>query len=73
MTMAPFTGSNAELRSAFRELREAGEQLAKRFPSGADGCWSCLSMGMNGDFEIAVEEGSTMLRIGTAIFGERSL
>jgi pyridoxal phosphate enzyme (YggS family) len=73
MTMAPFTGNTAELRSAFRELREAGEQLAKRFPSGSAGCWSCLSMGMTSDFEIAVEEGSTMLRIGTAIFGERSL
>ena len=67
MTMAPFTDDAAVVRSAFRKLREAQEELVKRFP-GED--WNCLSMGMTGDFEIAVEEGSTMIRIGTALFGE---
>jgi uncharacterized pyridoxal phosphate-containing UPF0001 family protein len=43
----------------------ARDALAARF-SAVD--WSCLSMGMSGDFEIAIEEGSTLVRIGTAIF-----
>jgi len=68
MTMAPFTQDKAVVRSAFRELASARDELAKRFPGEH---WSCLSMGMTGDFEIAIEEGSTMIRIGTAIFGER--
>ena len=67
MTMAPFTGDNEAVRSSFRALARAGDELEERFK----GYWSCLSMGMTGDLEIAVEEGSTLLRIGTAIFGER--
>jgi pyridoxal phosphate enzyme (YggS family) len=67
MTMAPF--DSGEARASFRALARAQAALVSRFPQ-AD--WSCLSMGMSGDFEIAVEEGSTLLRIGTAIFGERS-
>ena len=68
MTMAPFTDDTAAVRRAFRELTSARDELVKRFPSES---WSCLSMGMTGDFEIAIEEGSTMIRIGTALFGER--
>jgi pyridoxal phosphate enzyme (YggS family) len=68
MTMAPFTDSEGEIRRSFRSLLRARGELEKRFP----GYWSCLSMGMTNDFEIAVEEGSTLLRIGTAIFGERT-
>jgi len=68
MTMAPFTGDTAAVRSAFRELAAARDELAKRFPAGG---WPCLSMGMTSDFETAIEEGSTMVRIGTALFGER--
>ena len=67
MTMAPFTDEEAPIRAAFRKLRQAQSELARRFPR--DGAWECLSMGMSNDFEIAVEEGSTLLRIGTAIFG----
>jgi len=67
MTMAPFTGDEVAVRASFRNLMAARAELEKRFP----GYWSCLSMGMTGDFEIAIEEGSTILRIGTAIFGER--
>ena len=80
MTMAPFTQDEGEIRSSFRELYEVREELIRRFPlnkipGGKDtpAGWSCLSMGMTGDFEIAIEEGSTLIRIGTAIFGERSL
>jgi pyridoxal phosphate enzyme (YggS family) len=68
MTMAPYTEDEARIRAAFRAAASARDALALRFPE-AD--WSCLSMGMSGDFEIAIEEGSTLLRIGTALFGER--
>ncbi|MDR1929715.1 MAG: alanine racemase, partial [Treponema sp.] len=56
------------VRRSFRRLAAARDTLASRFP-GTD--LSCLSMGMSNDFEIAVEEGSTLVRVGTAIFGER--
>jgi pyridoxal phosphate enzyme (YggS family) len=69
MTMAPFTGDEACIRASFRAAVSARDALAARFP-GTD--WSCLSMGMSGDFEIAIEEGSTLIRIGTAIFGARN-
>jgi pyridoxal phosphate enzyme (YggS family) len=64
MTMAPFTKDAGLIRSSFRQLVSARDELEKRFP----GNWSCLSMGMSNDFEIAIEEGSTLLRIGSAIF-----
>jgi uncharacterized pyridoxal phosphate-containing UPF0001 family protein len=67
MTMAPFTADAGAIRSSFRALVKAKNRLETEFP----GHWACLSMGMSGDFEIAIEEGSTLLRIGTAIFGER--
>jgi len=70
MTMAPFTGDETVIRASFRKLYSARHELEKRF---SDEYWSCLSMGMTGDFEIAIEEGSTMIRIGTAIFGERGI
>jgi PLP dependent protein len=69
MTMAPNTEDEARLRASFRALRSALEGARARFGlSGLD----ILSMGMSGDYPIAVEEGSTLLRIGTALFGERS-
>jgi pyridoxal phosphate enzyme (YggS family) len=68
MTMAPFTEDTKIIRNSFRQLVKAREELEKRFPSGEN--WRCLSMGMSNDFEIAVEEGSTMLRIGSLIFRE---
>jgi pyridoxal phosphate enzyme (YggS family) len=75
MTIAPAvgdatgddTGEEDILRSAFRRMVELRRELERRYPGGA---WSCLSMGMTNDFEIAIEEGSTMVRIGTAIFGK---
>jgi len=66
MTMAPFTQDTALVRSSFRSLVLARDELEKRF----SGYWSCLSMGMTNDYEIAIEEGSTLIRLGTAIFGE---
>ena len=68
MTMAPFTDDEAVIRASFRKLVTARGELEKRFPGGQ---WSCLSMGMTSDFDIAIEEGSNLIRIGTAIFGER--
>jgi pyridoxal phosphate enzyme (YggS family) len=69
MTMAPFTGNQQAIRGAFRSLRKAQAALQARFPGGD---WSVLSMGMTGDFETAIEEGATLVRIGTALFGERT-
>jgi pyridoxal phosphate enzyme (YggS family) len=69
MTMAPFTTDEAAIRLSFRKLISARDELVKRFGAEEEN-WSCLSMGMTNDFEIAVEEGSTLLRVGTAIFGE---
>ncbi|QQO08036.1 YggS family pyridoxal phosphate-dependent enzyme [Breznakiella homolactica] len=68
MTMAPYTDDTAVVRSSFKTLSAARDRLAERFP-GCD--WSCLSMGMSNDFEIAIEEGATLLRVGTMIFGDR--
>jgi pyridoxal phosphate enzyme (YggS family) len=68
MTMAPFTGDTAQIRSSFRSLKKAQQNLESAYP---DNDFSVLSMGMSGDFEIAIEEGSTLIRIGTLLFGER--
>ncbi len=66
MTMAPFTNNEIDIRKSFSSLRKLKDKLNYL---GYD--LKELSMGMTNDFEIAIEEGSTMLRIGTAIFGER--
>ncbi|MDR3356814.1 MAG: YggS family pyridoxal phosphate-dependent enzyme [Spirochaetaceae bacterium] len=68
MTMAPFTDDEKPVRDAFRRLVKAQTRLRRSFPECG---WDCLSMGMSGDFRIAIEEGSTLVRIGTAIFGGR--
>lgn len=68
MTMAPISDEPELVRSVFRRLRELRDYIARRLA----GDWSELSMGMTDDFEIAVEEGATIVRIGRAIFGERS-
>lgn len=67
MTMAPFTDNEGRLRAAFGGLRdtlEAARKLSEKVGSE-------LSMGMTNDFGIAIEEGSTMVRLGTALFGKR--
>jgi pyridoxal phosphate enzyme (YggS family) len=68
MTVAPFDDNPETARACFRRLRLLREELAARY-SRLD--FGELSMGMSGDFEIAIEEGSTLVRIGTAIFGAR--
>lgn len=68
MTMAPFTEDENLIRSSFRTLRETAESLRKEFPELP---LKELSMGMSGDYKIAIQEGSTEVRIGTALFGER--
>ena len=68
MTMAPLTGDERAVRAAFRALFELRREAGTRYPE-ID--WKTLSMGMSGDYPIAIEEGATMVRIGTAIFGER--
>lgn len=68
MTIGPLTGDESAIRDAFRELRGLFEEVHSRFP---DLPLKELSMGMTSDFEIAVEEGSTMVRVGTALFGSR--
>ena len=68
MTMAPFTQDEKLIRASFSELRNLKDELNKRFPSLDI---NELSMGMSGDYKIAIEEGSTLVRIGTALFGER--
>ncbi len=68
MTMAPIVAEPEQARPVFRALREWRGRLASRFPQRA---WTHLSMGMSDDFEVAIEEGATIVRIGRAIFGER--
>jgi len=68
MTMAPIVPDPEEARPVFVALRELRQRLAAHFP---DLDWRHLSMGMTDDFEVAVEEGATIVRIGRAIFGER--
>ena len=68
MTMAPIVADPEMARPVFRALRELRDDLAHRFPQ-VD--WCHLSMGMTDDFEIAIEEGATLVRVGRAIFGER--
>lgn len=68
MTMAPWTEDEEVLRAAFRKLRELQGFLQEKLPEGG---WQGLSMGMTDDFEIAVEEGATLVRVGRAIFGSR--
>jgi hypothetical protein len=69
MTIAPFTDDVVVQRATFRGLRELRDRLVGLLP--AAGRLPTLSMGMSADFEIAVEEGATLLRLGTVLFGER--
>lgn len=76
MTMAPFVDDVEQTRSVFRQLAALRDEVRQRAPasawaSSASDTWCELSMGMSNDFEVAIEEGSTIVRIGSAIFGER--
>ena len=67
MTMAPFTDDPQSSRPYFQALGDLGLSIQERVPSARE-----LSMGMTRDFEVAVEEGATLVRVGEAIFGARS-
>lgn len=68
MTVAPLADDPEEVRPVFRALRALRDRLRAE---GAGEAFRELSMGMSGDFEVAIEEGATMVRIGRALFGER--
>lgn len=67
MGMATFTDDESQIRKEFRYLKSLFDTTKKKMPH-----ISILSMGMSGDYQIAIEEGSTMVRIGSSIFGARS-
>jgi pyridoxal phosphate enzyme (YggS family) len=67
MTMAPRTEDKQKIRNSFIRLKNIQQELQKHSSNPFD----TLSMGMSGDFEIAIEEGSTIVRVGTGIFGTR--
>ena len=68
MTMPPLGTNPEESRRFFLRLRLLRDHLATQFP---DAAWRELSMGTSADFAVAVEEGATLVRVGTAIVGER--
>lgn len=70
MGMATYTDDEVAVRSEFARLRSAFDAFRSEFFAG-DPDFSILSMGMSGDYTIAIEEGSTMVRVGSSIFGER--
>jgi len=71
MTLALFSGEAQAVRQCFVRLRTLRDQLRPHAPAGIE--LEQLSMGMSGDFEIAIEEGATVVRVGQAIFGARAL
>jgi pyridoxal phosphate enzyme (YggS family) len=68
MTIAPFGVSEAETRACFRSLRQWRERWAASYSKLS---FEVLSMGMSGDFDLAIEESATRIRVGTALFGTR--
>jgi hypothetical protein len=68
MTIAPFGVSEAETRACFRSLRQCRDRWAATYSKLS---FEVLSMGMSGDFDLAIEEGATRIRVGTALFGAR--
>ncbi len=70
MTIGPLTADTARIRQAFRDMKLLNDQIESQVSIA--GGQALLSMGMSGDFEIAIEEGATHIRVGTAIFGART-
>jgi uncharacterized pyridoxal phosphate-containing UPF0001 family protein len=66
--MASLTDNNIQIKAEFNRLRQIFEKIRLSFPSDPV---DTLSMGMSSDYNIAIEEGSTMVRIGTLLFGKR--
>ena len=71
MGMATYTDDRAQIRAEFRHLREIFQRVKNAYFAGSDH-FRQISMGMSGDYGIAIEEGSTMIRVGTVIFGART-
>ncbi len=71
MTLAIFSTDHARVRECFIKMRELRDMLRQDAPSGLS--FEELSMGMSGDYELAIEEGATVVRVGQAIFGKRPL
>ena len=71
VTLALFSAEAERVRRCFILLRELRDRLQQSAPAGME--LDALSMGMSGDFEIAIEEGATVVRVGQAIFGARPL
>ena len=69
MTIAPFVENAEENREVFRNLRKLSVDIEEKKFNNVT--MAVLSMGMTGDYEVAIEEGATMVRVGTGIFGER--
>lgn len=69
MTIAPYTEVPEENRTIFRTLKQLSVDISKKNIDNVS--MNILSMGMTGDYEVAIEEGATMIRVGTGIFGER--
>jgi len=72
MTMGPLSPDPESARPCFILLRRLAEEVGRRTSDLPNVCLRHLSMGMSADFEIAIEEGATIVRLGTAIFGPRS-
>lgn len=71
MTLAVFSDDPDRVRPCFVRLRQLRDSLREQLPAGIE--MDTLSMGMSGDFELAIEEGATVVRVGQAIFGPRPL
>lgn len=71
MTIGPITDNPEDSRPIFRMLRTLRDQLADSFGETSHCQWTHLSMGMSADFGVAIEEGATIVRVGTALFGHR--
>lgn len=69
MTIAPYVVDSEENRGYFRKIKDLSVDIKNENIDNV--CMDIISMGMTGDFEVAIEEGSTMVRVGTGIFGER--
>ena len=70
MTIAPFVENAEDNRKYFAKLRELSVDISAKNIDNVN--MRDLSMGMTGDYEVAIEEGATMVRVGTGIFGERN-
>ena len=70
MTIAPYVNDPEENRWVFQRLRKLSVDISRKNINNVNMC--VLSMGMTGDYEVAIEEGATMVRVGTGIFGERN-